>query len=81
MLHMPGNQNVIAWAHRERFLILNFQYSLATHDHDPFIPRLIIPEALGAGLTKGSDALDFHTGFFKERGECFLGGFAFEVGE
>lgn len=67
-----GDEEVITCLQREGWLIGDLQYGCPFHQQHPFILRLIIPKALGAGLTMGVDALDFDPDFLKERGEDFF---------
>lgn len=73
MADVAEDEDVVPGFQRERRLIGDLQIGIAFDEQHPFILRLIIPEALGAGLTMGVDALDFDACFLKERGEGFLG--------
>lgn len=67
------DDDVISSLERERRLISDLQNGCAFDEQHPFVLRLIIPEALGAGLAVGIDALDFDPGFLEESGEDLLG--------
>ena len=71
---MTGNRYMIAWMQGQRWLIHPFDRGTATNEENPFIRRLIIPEALRAGLTMGGDALNLKTRLFKKCGEHFFHG-------
>ena len=73
MTDVGGDEEVVSGFQRERWLIGDLQNRVAFHKQHPFILGLIIPEALGTGLTMGVDALDFDACFLEECGEGFLG--------
>ena len=81
MADVGGDVKVVARIQGEGWLILNLQDSLAAHDHDPFVMRLIVPESDGAGLGVGGDALDLHPACFQESVEGFLRGMGVEIGK
>lgn len=69
---VTGDQDVISGFQCE-WLIGDLQNGIAFHEQHPFILRLIIPEAIGAGLTMGVDALDFDVSFLEKSGEGLFG--------
>ena len=81
MTDVGGDEEVVSGFQRERWLIGDLQNRVAFHKQHPFILGLIIPEALGTGLTAGDDALDLHTIFFKKRVAGFLRKMGIGAGE
>ena len=78
---MGWDQEVITGLQIERRLIGDLQDCLASDEKHPFILRLIVPEALGTGLTVRVDSLDPKPSLFEDGGEGLHRTWAVEVCE